>query len=302
MSCIGGEQDPVQPTALPITYFDTATFRGIFRLLAHNSLHQTVVGGVLAAVNIEFMKPSVPLSELPTFNMRAKTLEWHPHRRGQELTVDVNVSRVLNVGTPQAQVEELWRSKKTFIFFNKGGDKPQAESTENKWFEDVEKGAPKPRGIDFSGNIKTEDSDGVLYASVCGDSNPIHVSTLGAKAFGFRKPIAHGKCSAQLLLTTAHVLPKGMCIVEKATPFLFFGAQKLAEEEGARSNCPLVQTDLQVVFKRPTFLGSDLKVEVWKCTDAGGFGKGDFSVNYRVVNHDGKVVQGGRASFLKSNR
>ena len=38
------------------------------------------------------------------------------------------------------------------------------------------------------------------YAAVSGDRNPIHVSTLGAKAFGFPRTIAHGMWSAAAAL------------------------------------------------------------------------------------------------------
>jgi acyl dehydratase len=40
------------------------------------------------------------------------------------------------------------------------------------------------------------------YASISGDRNPIHDSSLGAKAFGFPKTIAHGMWSAAALLRT----------------------------------------------------------------------------------------------------
>ncbi len=44
---------------------------------------------------------------------------------------------------------------------------------------------------------------GPEYAAVSGDRNPIHVSSLAARAFGFRRRIAHGmwtkaRCLAQL--------------------------------------------------------------------------------------------------------
>src|SRR5699024_12213392 len=38
------------------------------------------------------------------------------------------------------------------------------------------------------------------YAAVSGDRNPIHVSKLGAKAFGFPRTIAHGMWSAAAAL------------------------------------------------------------------------------------------------------
>lgn len=44
------------------------------------------------------------------------------------------------------------------------------------------------------------------YAAVSGDHNPIHTSRLGAKAFGFPKPIAHGMCTAARALAQIRAL------------------------------------------------------------------------------------------------
>jgi acyl dehydratase len=41
---------------------------------------------------------------------------------------------------------------------------------------------------------------GRAYAAVSGDRNPIHLSRIGARAFGFPRPIAHG------MWTTAHAV------------------------------------------------------------------------------------------------
>ncbi len=46
---------------------------------------------------------------------------------------------------------------------------------------------------------------GTAYAKVSGDRNPIHVSMLGAKAFGFPRPIAHGMWSAARCLAAIEV-------------------------------------------------------------------------------------------------
>ncbi|GAA4285942.1 MaoC/PaaZ C-terminal domain-containing protein [Georgenia daeguensis] len=44
---------------------------------------------------------------------------------------------------------------------------------------------------------------GVRYAEVSGDRNPIHVSRVGARLFGFRRPIAHGMYTAARALAAA---------------------------------------------------------------------------------------------------
>jgi acyl dehydratase len=48
------------------------------------------------------------------------------------------------------------------------------------------------------------------YAEVSGDRNPIHVSRLGARLFGFRRPIAHGMyTAARALAATPPALRRG---------------------------------------------------------------------------------------------
>lgn len=48
-------------------------------------------------------------------------------------------------------------------------------------------------------------ADADAYARVSGDSNPIHLSTVAAKAFGFRSRIAHGMFTAAKALAAADV-------------------------------------------------------------------------------------------------
>ena len=43
---------------------------------------------------------------------------------------------------------------------------------------------------------------GRRYAAVSGDRNPIHLSSLAAKAFGFPRAIAHGMYTASLALAS----------------------------------------------------------------------------------------------------
>lgn len=51
---------------------------------------------------------------------------------------------------------------------------------------------------------------GRRYARVCGDSNPIHLSTLTARLFGFRRAIAHGMWTkARCLAELGRLLPEG---------------------------------------------------------------------------------------------
>lgn len=64
---------------------------------------------------------------------------------------------------------------------------------------------------------------GRRYAAVSGDRNPIHVSRLGARAFGFPRPIAHGMYTAARALADVGAAARGPAFaweVEFATPVL----------------------------------------------------------------------------------
>ncbi|UZE97413.1 MaoC family dehydratase [Alkalimarinus alittae] len=74
---------------------------------------------------------------------------------------------------------------------------------------------------------------GKAYAKICGDYNPIHMSPLAAKMFGFKRDIAHGFGVMAQAIDYSNVL--------------------LGIEEGKA-----IQVD--VVFKGPVFLGSDVTI------------------------------------------
>jgi len=71
---------------------------------------------------------------------------------------------------------------------------------------------------------------GRRYADVSSDWNPIHVSNIGAKLFGFAHPIAHGmwtKARALAALLPAAPLTQGEVVAEFKTPLSLPGAATL---------------------------------------------------------------------------
>ena len=78
-------------------------------------------------------------------------------------------------------------------------------------------------------------SDIKEYAEASGDKNPIHVSSVGAKAFGFPKTIAHGMWTAAAMLRVLEgQLPKaGRFTVQFAKPVILPAKVAVfAEREG----------------------------------------------------------------------
>jgi acyl dehydratase len=88
--------------------------------------------------------------------------------------------------------EQVWRQVTTFLHQQRtslsGGPKP----------EPIPEEAPPPP-------LRTWKVDQAMihrYAAASGDRNPIHMSSLSAKAFGFPRAIAHGMWSAAAILGT----------------------------------------------------------------------------------------------------
>lgn len=82
---------------------------------------------------------------------------------------------------------------------------------------------------------------GWRYARVAGDFNPIHLTELGARLFGFNQPIAHGMWSM---------------------------ARCLASLDSHTFDAPL---RVDVVFKRPVSIPAPLALESWQTPAGAGF-------------------------------
>lgn len=163
---------------LPITYPFTLTFPAVMKLVVARDFPFTAVGAVHAENVIEQRRP-VSVSE--PLDILTHTENLREHRKG--LLVDA-VSEV-SVGR-----ELVWRQVTTFLHQQKtslsGEPKPESPP---------EQVPPPP-----TRTLRVDQRTIGRYAGVSGDRNPIHVSTLGAKAFGFPRPIAHGMWSAAAVL------------------------------------------------------------------------------------------------------
>jgi acyl dehydratase len=111
-------------------------------------------------------------------------------------------------------------------------------------------------------NIKVPESIGRQYAKVSGDSNPIHMHALSAKAFGFPRAIAHGMWSK------AHVLAL------------------MAQQDGWKSG-PMKVT---CQFKKPLFLPGNAQLN-WQAGESGW--------DYQLLNARGDAPHlSGRVEWL----
>lgn len=173
--------------------------------------------------------------------------------RGQEFDVNSAIEiggRVVWLETCVFMARRLTRDtskRATRIAAGEGIPAPDAEAI-----------APEgPQSIRTT-TFDADEGIGWRYARVAGDFNPIHLTRLGARMFGFNQPIAHGMWSM---------------------------ARCLAALEDSTFETP---KRIDVVFKRPVSIPAPLTLETWHTPRGAGFalkgtGKGKMHVAGSVV-------------------
>lgn len=157
---------------LPLTYPHVLGFGLQLDLMTRRDFPFPVVGGVHVANRIEQTRPLTADDRLD-IAVHAADLREHP--RGKQYDVITTVS---------VDGAEVWRDVSTYL--RRGPSNGSREAKPPR--EDAQAAAPHAVW-------RVPASIGTSYAQVSGDHNPIHTSWLGAKLFGFPRPIAHGMWS-----------------------------------------------------------------------------------------------------------
>lgn len=172
---------------LPLTYPYVLSFPLVMKVL-------TAEDGPLNAVGLVHLNNTIeqkrPLTVEEKLDIRVHAENLRPQTKGVLLDLVTEVS---------VADEVVWTQRSAFLA--KG-----AKLSSSSPYKDVpaEDGrllakAEKPEANPTATARVTPDMIKV-YAEVSGDKNPIHVSNLGAKAFGFPATIAHGMWSAAAIL------------------------------------------------------------------------------------------------------
>lgn len=165
--------------ALPLTYPFVLSFPLAMQLVVARDFPFVAVGAVHAQNTIERTR-DISVSEPLDFETHIENLREHPKGLLVDAITEVSVGREL-----------VWRQVTTFLHQQRtslsGGPKPEPKPEEE---------APAPLR-----QTRVDQKMINRYAAASGDHNPIHTSALGAKAFGFPKPIAHGMWSAANILS-----------------------------------------------------------------------------------------------------
>jgi acyl dehydratase len=161
-------------------------------LMADRAFPLALPGLVHVRNRVEQLRP-IALGEALDLEVRAE--RFARHRSGATVDLCASVS---------AGGAEVWRSRSTYLA--RGAAAPEG-APEADVVVEVDDLAP--------GSIswRVPDDAGRRYAKVSGDVNPIHLSGLTAKAFGFKRAIAHGMwVKARALAALSGRLPGALTV------------------------------------------------------------------------------------------
>ena len=163
---------------LPITYPFTQVFPVVMKLMVSKEFPFPAMGSVHASNEIQQFRP-ISMSEPLDVKVHAENLREHPKGLLIDVVSEVSVGREL-----------VWRQTSSFL------------NQQKTSLSGGPKAAPKPEEVPPppTRTLRADQHTISRYAAVSGDRNPIHVSSLGAKAFGFPTTIAHGMWSAAAVL------------------------------------------------------------------------------------------------------
>jgi acyl dehydratase len=163
---------------VPVTYPFVVAFPTVMALITDFDFPFPAMGSVHVENHITAHRP---IAVTDTVSVKVHAENMREHRRG--LLVDVITD--LSVGT-----EVAWHQVTTFLHQQR-----TSLSDEPKPPPQKQPKLPPPQAI-----LRMTGGQIRRYASVSGDHNPIHTSSIGAKLFGFPTAIAHGMFSAAAVL------------------------------------------------------------------------------------------------------
>lgn len=171
---------------LPAGYVHVVGFPLAVKIMAREDFPLPLLGMVHIANRVEVARP---LTLTDALTVRAWSRNRRPHHRGTQVDLVVEVTESGDAGSPG---EPAWRGVSTYLA--KGvrieGLGPAPEPVR----DELDPNLPVTARWRLKPAVARE------YARVSGDVNPIHLSSLAAKSFGFPRTIAHGMYTASRAL------------------------------------------------------------------------------------------------------
>ena len=163
---------------VPLTYPFALTFPTVMELITGFDFPFPAMGSVHVENHITQHRP---IAVTDTVSVRTRAQNMREHRKG--LLVDVLTDVAVGNDTAWSQITTFLHQQRTSL---SGEPKPEPVKQPK---------LPPPNAI-----LRITPGQIRRYASVGGDHNPIHTSTVGARLFGFPTAIAHGMFSAAAVL------------------------------------------------------------------------------------------------------
>ncbi|SDT81280.1 MaoC family dehydratase [Actinoplanes derwentensis] len=156
---------------LPATYPHVLAFPLAMRLMSDPGFPLPLIGLIHITNRITVHRP---IDAGATLDLTVRAAALRDHARGRQF--DVTTTATVNGA-------EVWRGVSTYLHLDGSSTAPAPTAAAPAF--------PAPGGSVWRIPART----GTDYAAISGDRNPIHTSRLGARAFGFPRPIAHGMWS-----------------------------------------------------------------------------------------------------------
>ena len=208
---------PTGDDALPITYPHVLGFPLAMRIMSGRAFPLPLLGLVHTSISLTRHRP-LPATGT-TYELAVHVDRLAPHRRGTEAVV---VTELREGG------EVVWESESTYLARHRTGGQ----------VSDPAPGSAEPPlpvagpALPVVGEWRLGADVGRRYGAVSGDRNPIHLSPLTARLFGFPRAIAHGMWTAARCLA-AHGTPAAAHVhVDFRAPVLLPGTVAFAAEGG----------------------------------------------------------------------
>jgi acyl dehydratase len=177
---------------LPATYPHLLTFPLQLALMSDRSFPLALPGLVHVRNRIEVLRP---IGADEALDLEVWAERCAAHRSG----ASVDLCATASVGGT-----EVWRSRSTYLARGAKAPDGAPEADLEVPVGDLER---------VAATWRIPDDAGRRYAKVSGDVNPIHLSGLTAKAFGFKRAIAHGMwVKARVLGALAGRLPDAFTV------------------------------------------------------------------------------------------
>ncbi|NEK84206.1 hypothetical protein GCU60_00235 [Blastococcus saxobsidens] len=177
---------------LPPTYPHMLAFPLQMALMSDRAFPLALPGLVHVRNTIDVVRP---IGAGESLDLEVWAERFASHRSGATVDLCASVS---------AGGAEVWRSRSTYLARGAKAPAGAPEADVTVAVGDLERSVATWRIPDDAGR---------RYAAVSGDVNPIHLSGLTAKAFGFKRAIAHGMwVKARVLGALANRLPESFAV------------------------------------------------------------------------------------------